>query len=98
MTSERMRDNPLFMRNEFATVGRWEIPLIHKQTLDTSNIKLVACSDTRANDRPENTQKGVHFFVDDYRFREYTIIQSAHYPDIHNMPSCFLPIFPLIVI
>ena len=56
------------MRNEFATVGRWEIPLIHKQTLDTSNIKLVACSDTRANDRPENTQKGVHFFVDDYRF------------------------------
>ena len=68
MTSERMRDNPLFMRNEFATAGRWEIPLIHKQTLDTSNIKLVACSDTRANDQPENTQKGVHFFVDDYRF------------------------------
>ena len=68
MTSERMRDNPLFMRNEFATVGRWEIPLIHKQTLDTANIKLVACSDTRSNDRPENTQKGVHFFVDDYRF------------------------------
>ena len=68
MTSERMRDNPLFMRNEFATVGRWELPLIHKQTLDISNIKLVACSDTRANDCPENTQKGVHFFVDDYRF------------------------------
>ena len=68
MTSERMRDNPLFMRNEFATVGRWEIPLIHKHPLDTANIKLVACSDTRSNDRPENTQKGVHFFVDDYRF------------------------------
>ena len=68
MTSERMRDNPLFMRNEFATVGRWDVPLIHKQSLDTSDIKLVACSDTRANDRPENTKKGVHFFVDDYRF------------------------------
>ena len=68
MTSKNMRDNPLFMRNEFATVGKWEIPFIHKQELDTSNIKLVACSDTRANDRPENIEKGVHFFVDDYRF------------------------------
>ena len=68
MTSKNMRGNPLFMRNEFATVGKWEIPLIHKQELDTSNIKLVACSDTRANDRPENIEKGVHFFVDDYRF------------------------------
>lgn len=70
MTSERMRDNPLFMRNECATVGRWDVPLLHKQSLDTSDIKLVACSDTRANDRPENTKKGVHFFVDDYRFND----------------------------
>lgn len=29
---------------------------------------LVACSDTRANDNEENKKKGVHFFVDDYRF------------------------------
>ena len=85
MTSERMRDNPLFMRNEFATVGRWDIPLIHKQSLDTSDIKLVACSDTRANDRPENTKKGVHFFVDDYRFNgiydhpERTISRYSQY-------------------
>lgn len=85
MTSERMRDNPLFMRNEFATVGRWDVPLIHKQSLDTSDIKLVACSDTRANDRPENTKKGVHFFVDDYRFNgiydhpERTISRYSQY-------------------
>lgn len=98
MTSERMRDNPLFMRNEFATVGRWEIPLIHKQTLDTSNIKLVACSDTRTNDRPENTQKGVHFFVDDYRFSGIYDIPSAPYHVTRNMRSCFLPISLLIVI
>lgn len=85
MTSERMRDNPLFMRNEFETVGRWDVPLIHKQSLDTSDIKLVACSDTRANDRPENTKKGVHFFVDDYRFNgiydhpERTISRYSQY-------------------
>ncbi len=68
MTSKTMRDNPLFMRNNFSTVGKWGIPLIKNQELCTDDIKLVACSDTRANDNEENKKKGVHFFVDDYRF------------------------------
>ncbi len=68
MTSKSMRDNPLFMRNNFATVGKWGIPLVKKQELPTDDIMLVACSDTRANDNEANKKKGVHFFVDDYRF------------------------------
>lgn len=68
MTSKTMRDNPLFMRNNFKSTGRWGIPLIRKQELLTNDIMLVACSDTRANDNEENKKKGVHFFVDDYRF------------------------------
>ncbi len=63
-----MRDNPLFTRNSFATTGKWGIPLVKKQGLTTENIMLVACSDTRANDNEENKKRGVHFFVDDYRF------------------------------
>ena len=31
-------------------------------------MRLIAYSDTRQNDRPENTACGVHFFIDDYRF------------------------------
>lgn len=68
MTSKTMRDNPLFMRNNFKASGKWGLPLIQKQNLSTDNIMLVACSETRANDNEENKQKGVHFFVDDYRF------------------------------
>ena len=68
MTSKTMRDNPLFMRDNFKTSGKWGLPLIQKQSLSTDNIVLEACSDTRANDNEENKQKGVHFFVDDYRF------------------------------
>jgi hypothetical protein len=56
------------MRNSFATTGKWGIPLVKKQELVTDNIMLVACSDTRANDNEINKEKGVHFFVDDYRF------------------------------
>ena len=68
MTSKAMRDDPLFMRNTFSSVGKWGIPLVHKQEFPTNDIQLVACSDTRANDNEENKKKGVHFFVDDYRF------------------------------
>lgn len=68
MTGKTMRDNPLFMRNSFATTGKWGIPLVKKQKLATENTMLVACSDTRANDNEINKKRGVHFFVDDYRF------------------------------
>lgn len=68
MTSKSMRENPLFMRNNFEKVGKWGIAVVKKQELPTDNIKLVACSDTRTNDNELNKKKGVHFFVDDYRF------------------------------
>lgn len=68
LTSKNMRENQLFMRNSFAGQGRWNIPLIRKQAIDTTSITLIACSDTRSNDSKINRRNGVHFFVDDYRF------------------------------
>lgn len=68
MTCKTMRENPLFMRNNFSSVGKWGIPLVKKQELNTNDIQLVACSDTRANDNEHTKKRGVHFFVDDYRF------------------------------
>lgn len=76
MTSKVMRENPLFMRNSFPSVGKWDMPLIRKQQLSSSSINLIACSDTRPNDNAQNRSKGVHFFVDDYRFE-----------DIYNHPE-----------
>ncbi|MEG0836275.1 MAG: hypothetical protein RR413_12625, partial [Christensenellaceae bacterium] len=68
ISSKNMKDNPLFMRNNYEGSGRWNVPLIKKQKIDTNNISLIACSDTKLNDKTENKQNGVHFFVDDYRF------------------------------
>ena len=69
MTSVNMREDPLFMRNTFETTGKWGIPLIRKQDISLDNIRLIACSDTRTNDNDVNKLNGVHFFVDDYRFK-----------------------------
>lgn len=67
-TSRSMRSDNLFMRNEYSSHGKWNIPLIKKQAIDVENVSLIACSDTRSNDNETNTKNGVHFFVDDYRF------------------------------
>ena len=68
MTGNQMRADTLFMRSSFKGHGRWNIPLVYKQEIDTSSVSLVACSDTRSSDNSANRAKGVHFFVDDYRF------------------------------
>lgn len=68
MTSLKMRKSALFMRNEFDTIGKWQIPIVKRQEIATTDLSLVAYSDIRSNDSAENTKRGVHFFVDDYRF------------------------------
>ena len=67
MISLNIRKDPLFLRNSNEAIGRWNFPVIHKQLLPEGKIQLIACSDTRNNDTV-NCKKGVHFFVDDYRF------------------------------
>lgn len=59
----------MFLRNQFEPSGRWKYPTIRKQPLVSGDIDLISCSDTRKNDTV-NTAKGVHFFVDDYRFED----------------------------
>lgn len=67
MISKIFRNNPLFLRNEFETEGRWGFPIIKKQQLDVNDIELISCSDVSKKD-DRNLHKGVHFFVDDFRF------------------------------
>lgn len=67
-TSRDMRANPLFMRSQFESCGKWGIPLVKKDRINLNEVRLIACSDTRTKDSEKNKQCGVHFFVDDYRF------------------------------
>lgn len=69
MKSKLYRNSNLFLRNEFKSEGILEFPFVKNQSseLDLNNLELIACSDTSKND-VLNIHKGVHFFVDDYRF------------------------------
>jgi hypothetical protein len=64
-----VRNNPIFLRNEFDSDGKYGFPLIKKQSLDLSTeLNMISFSDTKSNDKEINKSKGVHFFIDDYRF------------------------------
>lgn len=69
MTSIQMRKDPNFIRGGFPCEGEFEIPIIHRMELPMGKIDLIACSRTKKGDSIDNCRKGVHFFVDDYRFK-----------------------------
>lgn len=95
MKSIEARENALFTRNVFATTGQWEIPIIEKQEIPLDRVELIAFSDTKPNDR-YNTERGVHFFIDDYKFEsvyrnpERSLARLSQYkflltPDLLNL-------------
>ncbi len=67
MKSREARSKQTFLRNEFEAQGKWNIPIINKEELDLANVNLICYSDTKAHDIDENKNKGVHFYIDDYR-------------------------------
>ena len=67
MNSFIIRNDPLFLRNDFDVEGKWGFPVIKKQELSLENLDLISCSDVSKKDT-KNLYKGVHFFVDDFRF------------------------------
>lgn len=68
MKSFEFRNNPLFLRNEFEVDGKFQMPIVKKQDFNIDDVGLISISDTKYNDIDINRKKGVHFFVDDYKF------------------------------
>lgn len=64
MKSVEFRNNPMFLRNQFARDGTFEMPIIKKTKLDLDNIAFVGYD--KLNEK--ETDKIVHFFLDDYKF------------------------------
>lgn len=58
------------VRNEFVCVGKYDLPLVRKQEIDSEKIKLRSFSNTKFHDT-KNKNKTIHFFIHDYKF-EYT--------------------------
>lgn len=86
----------MFLRNQFARDGTFEMPVIQKTKLDLDNIELIGYDKLNEGE----TDKIVHFFLDDYKFevlwkdpeprierlREYRAILSPQFSMYTEMP------------
>ena len=57
---QKRRNKQELVRNEFKTVGKYQIPLIRKQDIDLDSISLISFSDIKQDDK-ENAYKTVLF-------------------------------------
>ena len=48
---QKKRNKQELVRNEFKTVGNYQIPLIRKQEIDLDTISLISFSDTKQDDK-----------------------------------------------
>lgn len=78
-------------RSSFNSPGILELPLVQRQPLASRDLELIAYSDTRPNDRPENTRKGIHFFVDDFRFDPIIANPGASFPKVSQYAFALTP-------
>lgn len=64
--SAKRRTSPLFLRNDVATTGQFDIPKIRKQDLPSGMIDLIGYKQASDNQTDEQKLKcGVHFFEED---------------------------------
>lgn len=60
MKSVDFRTDPLFLRNDFSSEGKYNFPIIRKQNMDTDHVQLISYSDISISDT-KNLYKGRTF-------------------------------------
>ena len=94
MKSKVYRNDPLFLRNEFEKCGKWEIPVVKRQNIPCDDIDLIAVSNIKRNEEREHMkEKGVHFYVDDYRFDKFYRFPKRHLKKLQQYSFCLTPDF-----
>lgn len=96
MKSVDFRNDPMFLRNQFARDGTFELPVIKKTKIDLEDVKLIGYD--KLNEK--EADKIVHFFLDDYKFevlwkdpeprieklKEYRAVLSPQFSMYTEMP------------
>lgn len=96
MKSVDFRNDPMFLRNQFARDGTFEMPVIKKTKLSLDNIEFIGYDKLNEG----QTEKIVHFFLDDYKFevlwkdpeprieklKEYRAVLSPQFSMYTEMP------------
>lgn len=99
--SKKVRIESNFLQDSFQKAGEYGFAQLKPCSLTfNSEVELISITDTRPRDLEKNCQKGVHFFVDDYRFqglakmpqkpveklRQYSFVLTPDFSTYQEMP------------
>ncbi len=93
--SKQKRNTESFLRNHFHSDNRFGFPTVFKQDIDITNAILKPVSDIRLNDKNNEKNVGIHFFVDDYRFEKYYKHYSKYVDILRKYSFVLTPDFSL---
>ena len=65
ITSYEFRNDPMFLRNQFRSVGMFKLPLVKKQEISLEDVSLIGYDKVNQSNDYKSI---VHFFLDDYKF------------------------------
>lgn len=65
ITSYEFRNDTMFLRNQFKSVGMFKLPLVKKQEISLEDVSLIGYDKVNQNNDYKSI---VHFFLDDYKF------------------------------
>lgn len=82
------------LRNEFKTVGKYNIPLIKKQNINLTDIELWGYAKTKREDK-ENKHKAIHFFTYDWLFKAVYEKPEATLEKLNQYHALLTPEFSL---
>ena len=91
MNSYTYRNDPMFLRNQYETHGKFQFPYIRKYPFAFKHISLIAISATRLNDAPENCNKIAHGFLDDYRINAFYNDPDKHREKLSQYSALITP-------
>jgi hypothetical protein len=90
----------MFLRNQFAVNGRFDIPIIHRQNIDVAGLEIIGLQNASRND-PDASNRIVHGFKDDpkidpcyntpskvfKKLENYACLCTPNYSFFSNMPT-----------
>ena len=98
--TQAMRKDPLFLRNQFYSESRFDIPIIRRQNLNISQLEIIGIQNAKTADLKAGTRL-VHGFKDDpkidpcynrpdqtfEKLKNYACLCTPNYSYFSNMPT-----------
>jgi len=94
MTGKQYVTSELFLRNSVKRIGRFDMPVIARQKIDTNSLELIRFSDVKADDE-NGLHKTVHFFEWDFAFDEVWNNPEKYVNKLSNYKQILTPDFSM---